>query len=472
MSIEGIRLRNFRGFRDVAIEIKPLTVLLGPNSSGKSSFGHALAAMAHAHWLHTGSAQATLSPRRANEAQEWPIDLGMYNDLRTEGSTERVCIDVLLNTGRVALGFGGVLRVPDLRLSYIEHPTSDQPVLTVQPELPFRTPTALSEMGKEIRLVSSGTPDVIRLTRRDEVTWVDSSGAQAQVGLDGLVLNTVELLAGATTSVRLQLPSRNGLRDVLQNLTYLRGSRKRPSRGYDVGRAARQAVGYAGEFATAVYNDERATDVNYVRLEPSASGKQSRDSRSWKPRNETKTLEDAVDFWLHHLGLAATAEAAKSKRYPGTLELRVALQAKRRALDVTEVGFGISQVFPVLVAGLLQSEKSVFVVDLPEAHLHPRPQARIADFFCSLALSGRHSIVETHSDMLFHQLRLRAAMYPELAELIRVYFIDEPSSDGVCSPPRVVGLGAHDEVEWPVGFLDEAFHTENQIKLARRSKRS
>ena len=49
MNIRAIRLQNFRGFRDACIELKPLTVLLGPNSSGKSSFGQALAAMAHAH---------------------------------------------------------------------------------------------------------------------------------------------------------------------------------------------------------------------------------------------------------------------------------------------------------------------------------------------------------------------------------------------------------------------------------------
>jgi hypothetical protein len=59
MSLDAIRLENSRGFRSASIELKPLTVLLGENSSGKSSFGRAMAAMAHAHHYQASSTQAT-----------------------------------------------------------------------------------------------------------------------------------------------------------------------------------------------------------------------------------------------------------------------------------------------------------------------------------------------------------------------------------------------------------------------------
>ena len=139
--------------------------------------------------------------------------------------------------------------------------------------------------------------------------------------------------------------------------------------------------------------------------------------------------------------------------------------------DITEIGFGVSQVIPVLVAGLLQPEDSLFIVDLPEAHLHPRPQSAIADFFCSLALSGRTSLVETHSEMFFHRLRLRAAQDPRLMDNIAVYFIDPPK-DGFCSKPRPVGLGFEEELRWPEGFLQEAYETEMQINAIRQARNS
>jgi predicted ATPase len=45
MDIKSIRLQNFKGFKDATIQLKPLTVLIGPNSSGKSCFGQALVAL-------------------------------------------------------------------------------------------------------------------------------------------------------------------------------------------------------------------------------------------------------------------------------------------------------------------------------------------------------------------------------------------------------------------------------------------
>src|SRR5260221_2210916 len=140
-------------------------------------------------------------------------------------------------------------------------------------------------------------------------------------------------------------------------------------------------------------------------------------------------------------------------------------QARR---DITELGFGVSQVAPILVAGLLQRPGSLFVVDLPEAHLHPRPQGPLADFFCSLALSGRYSLVETHSEMFFQRLRLRAALDPELGKMIAVYFIDAPR-EGRCSIPRAVGLDVEQELRWPEGFLNESWEEETKLLAARQS---
>jgi predicted ATPase len=111
MSISKIQLRNFRGFRNASLDLAPLTVLLGPNSSGKSSFSHPLAAISHCQNLYTGRRDASLSPRTAKEAEEWPIDLGSYSDLVTFGSKEKVYVDLLTSEGWIEFGFGGLIFV-------------------------------------------------------------------------------------------------------------------------------------------------------------------------------------------------------------------------------------------------------------------------------------------------------------------------------------------------------------------------
>jgi predicted ATPase len=138
--------------------------------------------------------------------------------------------------------------------------------------------------------------------------------------------------------------------------------------------------------------------------------------------------------------------------------------------DITEVGFGISQVLPVLVAGLLQPTHGLFIVDLPEAHLHPKPQAELADFFCSLALSDRRVLVETHSDMFINQLRLRAEMTPELRDKIAVYFVDPPIN-GCCCNPRRVELSLEGELRWPADFMQETWEIETKISAAQETRR-
>jgi hypothetical protein len=72
--------------------------------------------------------------------------------------------------------------------------------------------------------------------------------------------------------------------------------------------------------------------------------------------------------------------------------------------------------------------------------------------------------------MFFHRLRLRAAQDPSLMDKIAVYFIDA-SKDGVCSPPRPVGLGFKDELRWPEGFLQEGWETEMQINTVRQANK-
>jgi hypothetical protein len=53
---------------------------------------------------------------------------------------------------------------------------------------------------------------------------------------------------------------------------------------------------------------------------------------------------------------------------------------------------------------------------------------------------------------------------------IAVYFIDRPI-DGVCSAPRLVDLGFEGEIQWPEGFLQEAWEAESQISAIREAQR-
>jgi predicted ATPase len=141
------------------------------------------------------------------------------------------------------------------------------------------------------------------------------------------------------------------------------------------------------------------------------------------------------------------------------------------ARPLTDVGFGISQILPILVRGLTLEDNGLLVVEQPEAQLHPKPQAGLADFFCSMVKCKKNVLVETHSEVFFHQLRLLAAMDAKLANSIAVYFIDEPKN-GNCCDPQHISLMAGNELRWPKGFLPDGIRVEMAIRDARKIRRS
>lgn len=472
MTTRQIRLRNFRGYRTVSLKLKPLTVLIGPNSSGKSAFGHALAALAHAQSEHKGTVRASLSPRDRVDAENWPIDFGQYSNLVTRGTSDRIYIDLYTPEGWVELGFGAVKDTDGLVLSYIKHPvaptaSSHQSVHTTAevPSLPGAE--SQTEMAAPLKV---DAPD-IQLTRPQIQLWHNSSEQEMRPGLNGLILETLRPQASAT-EILLSSYAQADLQQLLENTVYLRGSRKRPARDYQLGLGSPNPFGYAGEWTASILHDMKQPPVSYSA--PPKYPETSQEATSlldvqWESREGS--LKAAVGFWLEYMGLAQSVDTVESMRDKSMIELMVALRSEWGKRDLTEVGYGISQLLPVLAAGLKQSTKGVFVVDLPEAHLHPRPQSYLADFFCSLAMSGKTTIVETHSEMFFHRLRLNVAMNSSLLNKIAVYFCDPPDSDGMCHEPRQVALNFEKQYEWPEGFLQEAWEIESQISAAKEARR-
>jgi predicted ATPase len=119
------------------------------------------------------------------------------------------------------------------------------------------------------------------------------------------------------------------------------------------------------------------------------------------------------------------------------------------------VGFGLSYVFPILVALLVAQEEQIVVIDSPEAHLHPSAQSQMGQLLAHFAAAGVQILVETHSDHLLNGVRLAVKDKVLGHEGAQIHFFTGATeeSHGVISP----SLDADGSVsEWPAGFFDQA----------------
>jgi predicted ATPase len=128
----------------------------------------------------------------------------------------------------------------------------------------------------------------------------------------------------------------------------------------------------------------------------------------------TRSLHSALSFWVKHLKLADTLDVKDIAKHLNLFQVQVTgagrgRPAGRAPSNLADVGFGVSQVLPVLVQGLLTRPGGVYLVQQPEIHLHPDAQAGLADFFIYLACHGVITIVETHSEYLLLRIRRRLA---------------------------------------------------------------
>lgn len=94
--------------------------------------------------------------------------------------------------------------------------------------------------------------------------------------------------------------------------------------------------------------------------------------------------------------------------------------------NVSNVGFGVSQVLPILVSGLIERKDELLMLEQPEIHLHPAAQMGIADFLLSMAATERELIIETHSDHIINRVvkRIMQDKTGQLNKIVKIYYIN------------------------------------------------
>ena len=351
-----IWLRNYRCFRDRQdARLAPLTILVGDNSTGKTSF----LAMIRALW---DSAYANRIPNFKEE----PYDLGSFNEIAHfrggrggratsfESGFEMSAKEVpQAHQWGVTFSQRGTASVPTKRR--LANKEGDVWLEHDQSEVRFGTPS---------RTWKSEIPELL-----DEVDRLPS-------------LRQIAFLCGLT---REQRAVEDLLRSTLVSAQRIYASapvRSRPRRTYD---PARIASDPEGDYTPMLLANRYFEDKHRA------------------------GLREALQRFGQDAGIfdEITVKPLGKQRGPFQLQIRrfdsTAKGPKRNLIDV---GYGVSQVLSVVTELLRNDAPMMFLMQQPEVHLHPSAQAALGSLFCRVAAWKRQLIVETHSDHLIDRVRM------------------------------------------------------------------
>jgi len=256
----------------------------------------------------------------------------------------------------------------------------------------------------------------------------------------------------------------DNITDYFQNsLLYIGPLREEPRLQYDGYIENTQNIGIKGENCAGLLYQNKEKEIRYI-------------DPKYFDQNNNKLILNSISFlklvneWLRYIGVADSIDVNFNGRYG--YELKIKTIDKTKGNDLPNVGVGVSQVLPIVLACLLAPEGTTIIIEQPELHLHPAMQSKLTDFFISTILCNKQLIIETHSEYIINRLRLRAISWPNekpINDSVKIYFTenlekndkDNKKGNTLFRPLKINEYGAMSD--WPEGFFDESSENADDI---------
>jgi len=117
---------------------------------------------------------------------------------------------------------------------------------------------------------------------------------------------------------------------------------------------------------------------------------------------DNRSVKKSVNEWFAKFGFKIDVQEFKEVIH------HVNVTQNGLPLDITDVGFGISQVLPIIIQGFLSEQDTLTIIEQPEIHLHPKMQADLGDLFIDIVKNNnKRLMIETHSEYILRRIRRR-----------------------------------------------------------------
>ncbi|KJA10078.1 hypothetical protein RP29_13020 [Acidovorax temperans] len=428
-----IKLENFKIWRSTGpVRLAPLTLLLGTNSSGKSSLIQSLLLMRQTVKGNDAGLDLNLGNADAGDT----VTMGQFSDL--------LCRHAMASydtpATRVGIEFGWM-------------PPGGEASDTTMFSARYRKGLAGSAELDYLRLGQDGKgftvlrrkPGVYRLQLGNRIRHVGQSADFRPERSFAFSAATLNKLGPLAEDIR---PVGPALLDELSRIIYLGPVRQLARRDYV----------WSGRMPAHIGDDGgRAVDV----LIASGVAQQTKQPKTGVAEDTGRIFRE-TEHWLRELEVAEGLQVralGRSARYELLVKHRGAV------VNLKDVGVGVSQVIPVVVAALFAKPGHIVIVEEPESHLHPLAQAKLAELLAKVSAERRvQFIVETHSEHLFRRLQTLIARQVVQPEQAALYFVER---DGQAAKLRELKLDDFGRLtNWPDKFFGDVLgETREQARL-------
>lgn len=277
----------------------------------------------------------------------------------------------------------------------------------------------------------------------DQVRWVfhENDREALSLSVESVVVNGQEFHAPKALRHLLPMPeyeNRAGFAERLRGLCYITAEREGPRDVYPLeDRQVARVVGPRGEHTVSVLYQGRDEPVREALRLPEVT-----------PR---RLLQVEARMRRFFPGCRLTVEGVKGAN---AVRLGLATSDAGSFRRPVHVGFGLTQVLPIVVAALSAEVDDLLLIENPEVHLHPAGQANIGGFLAEVAASGVQVVIETHSDHVLNGMRraVKAGVIGDTEVTVHFFRPREGKSAQVVSP-QIDREGNIDV--WPDGFFDQ-----------------
>lgn len=414
--LRKLKIQNFKGWQDTGpINMAPITLLFGTNSSGKSSVGQFLMMLKQT--VESPDRKAVFYPGGKNTA----VQLGSYQEMVFHRDVKnKIAFEYtwdFVETMKIKDPVSG-LSFSGNRLSFkalVGLGDKDQHSLILH-NLKYRLFENDNNEGFSIGMerreskpgykVEADNYLLKRYPRRTTYPgrdWYPGS----PVRFYGFPDEVVAYHQNADFVQELNLRHEKFFR----SLFYLGPLRIRTERLYSWTGIEPESVGYSGENSIAAILAARNRKI------------------SLGYKKTIKPFEQIIAQKLKEMGLIENLKVNPISEQRQEYEVKIRTKGSKDFVDLPDVGFGISQVLPVLVQCFYAPHNSIIIMEQPEIHLHPSAQAALADVMIDVINSRENGkdrniqlIVETHSEHFLRRLQRRIAEGVVSQDKVSAYF--------------------------------------------------